>query len=258
MFRYTSISISFVIVLFALLIQVQYEGNPWWILFIPVVIYLGFLIVGSVKISLNFYFKSLCSSKTKEKVIAITFDDGPDIKITPKLLDLLARENCTATFFCIGQKVEDHPQLVQQMDSSGHLIGNHSYSHHRWFDLFSHKRMLKEIEMTDEAIKKAIGKVPMLFRPPYGVTNPTLKRIVEKTNLTSVGWSLRSFDTIHDRKKVMNKLTAKTRPGDVVLFHDTNEKILGIIEAYLRWLKENDYSVVSLETLFNVNAYDTE
>jgi len=258
MFRYTSISISFVIVLFALFIQVQYEGNPWWILLIPVVIYLVFLVVGSVKISLNFYFKSLCKAKTKEKIIAISFDDGPDPVVTPKVLDLLKRENLPATFFCIGQKVEQYPELLKKVYEDGHLVGNHSYSHHKWFDLFSRKRMLKEIEMTDEAIKKVTGKVPMLFRPPYGVTNPTLKRIVEKTNLTSIGWSLRSFDTIHDPVKVIQKLKQKTKPGDIVLFHDTNEKIINIVEEYLIWLKENNFKVESLETMLNLEAYDTK
>lgn len=256
MFRYTSISITFTIVLFALVLQLQYQGGSWWILSIPVIIYLVFLIVGSIKISLNFYFKSICRARTKEKVIALTFDDGPDTEVTPKLLDILKRENILATFFNIGQKVDNNPELAKQIDEDGHLIGNHTYTHHKWFDLFSRKRMMKEIEMTDEAIKKATGKVPMLFRPPYGVTNPTLKYIIEKTNLTSIGWSLRSFDTIHDHEKVMKKLKRKTKPGDIVLFHDTNEKIISIVEEYLAWLKENQYSVVSLENHVKVDAYE--
>lgn len=258
MFRYTSISISFVIVLFAMILQMQYQGGSWWILLIPVVIYLAFLVVGSIKISFNFYLKSLCRAKTNEKVIALTFDDGPDPSITPRLLDILNRENISATFFCIGQKVDNNPDLAKQIVDNGHLIGNHTYSHHTWFDLFTRKHMLKEIEMTDEAIKRATGKVPMLFRPPYGVTNPALKYIVEKTNLTSIGWSLRSFDTIHDHEKVMKKLKRKTKPGDIVLFHDTNEKIINIVKEYLAWLKENEFKVENLETLLNIKAYDTE
>jgi peptidoglycan-N-acetylglucosamine deacetylase len=257
MFRYSSISISFTIVLFALIIQVQYEGNPWWILLIPIFAYLAFLVVGSIKISLNFYFKSFCRVKTKEKIIALTFDDGPDPQVTPKLLDILKRKNIPAAFFCIGQKVDENSELAKKIVEDGHLIGNHTYTHHTWFDLFSRKHMLKEIEMTDEAIKRAIGKIPMLFRPPYGVTNPALKYIVEKTNLTSIGWSLRSFDTIHDPEKVMKKLKRKTKPGGIVLFHDTNEKIIVVVTEYLAWLKANEFKVESLETMLNLQAYDT-
>lgn len=223
---------------------------------IPIAIYISALAIGSIKIGLNFYFRSANNAKTSEKIIAITFDDGPHPEVTPKLLDLLKEENVNATFFCIGQKIEALPEIIQDIHKDGHIVGNHSYTHHRWFDLFSTKKMTLEIEKTNIATTNAIGRNPILFRPPYGVTNPTLKKALQKTDMISVGWSLRSFDTVNDKEKVIEKLIAKTRPGDVVLFHDTDEKILAIIKAYLNWLNENGFKIVSLEQLFNIEAYE--
>lgn len=256
MFRYSTISISFFIILFALILQVQYEGSPWWIVLIPIVIYAAALIIGSIKIGLNFYFKSANKASTDEKIIAITFDDGPHPEITPKLLDFLTQENIYATFFCIGERINEHPEVIQRAHKDGHLIGNHSYTHHRWFDLFGKKKMIKEIEQTNEAIMKLIGKYPILFRPPYGVTNPTLKGALKKTNMISAGWSLRSFDTVKNADHVIRKLIRNTKPGDVILFHDNDLKIIEIVSEYLRWLNENDFKIVSLEQLFNIEAYE--
>lgn len=258
MFRYTTTSISFFILLFALIVQVQYEGSPWWIILVPVIIYLFFLIIGSVKIRYNFYFPSHCKGKADENIIAITFDDGPDEQVTRQLLDVLKKGNYPATFFCIGEKAAEHPDIIQEINNNGHLIGNHSYTHHRWFDLFSVKKMTAEIEKTNKVVEKIIDKSPLLFRPPYGVTNPSLKKAVIKSEMISIGWSLRSFDTVNNKEKVMKKLTSKTKAGDVVLFHDTDEKIIEIIEDYLDWLKSKGFKIVSLDQLFNIDAYETK
>ena len=258
MFRYSTISISFFIILFALIIQVQYEGSPWWVLLIPIVIYIAALAIGSMKIGLNFYFKSANSIKTKEKIIALTFDDGPHPEITPKLLDILKQENVHATFFCIGEKINEHSGVIQNIHKDGHIIGNHSYTHHRWFDLFWKNKMIKEIELTNETIRKLIDKNPILFRPPYGVTNPTLKGALKKTEMISVGWSLRSFDTIWDKEKVLKKLMAKTKPGNVILFHDTDEKILPLIKEYIAWINNNGFKIVGLDQLFKIDAYEVD
>lgn len=258
MFRYTPISIVFVVLLLASILQVQYEGGPWWIIAIPVLLFLIVISIGSFKISLNFYLKSLIKSKTDEKIIAITFDDGPNLEVTPQLLDLLKSEEIPATFFCIGKQIEKYPEVVKTIDQKGHLIGNHSYSHHRWFSFFSSKKMESEIIMNNELIHRTTGKYPALFRPPYGVTNPNLKQALSAVNMYSIGWSLRSFDTVKNKDFVIRKLIRKTKPGDVVLFHDNDVKIIEIVSVYLKWLKENGFKVVSLDQLFNIEGYDAK
>ncbi|MEJ2594575.1 MAG: polysaccharide deacetylase family protein [bacterium] len=255
---YTSSSLLFGMVLLTIILMVQYLGiNPWWIA-IPVALYLALLITGSAAIGMNFYFRSLNRSSTKEKKIALTFDDGPDGKVTEALMDLLEKYDAQAAFFCIGKNVMQFPEIVRKAVDKGHIIGNHSYTHHRWFDLFSAKRMAAEIKATNREIERATGKTPALFRPPYGVTNPSLKKAIQETGMIPVGWSLRSFDTLGNKEKILKKLRRKTKPGKVVLFHDRGPELLQLMEEYLRWLSEKDYKVVSLTELFNMEAYEVD
>jgi peptidoglycan/xylan/chitin deacetylase (PgdA/CDA1 family) len=258
MSKFTITSILFLIILFALLIQYQQDVFPGWVVFIPVVVYVSLLVVGSVIIGMGFYFKSLCRSSPEDKLVALTFDDGPDPNKTPELLDLLDRFDAPAAFFCLGEKVEKHPEIVKSMDDKDHLLGNHSYSHSPWFDLYSSRKMQDEIHRTNKAIENIIGKQPRLFRPPYGVTNPALGKAIERSGMRSVGWSLRSFDTVNKQEKVKKKLVRRTLPGTVVLFHDTSHEVTDILGFYLNWLKTNGYKVVSLEQLFEVTAYEED
>lgn len=225
--------------------------------FIPVIFVYAFInILGSANIQLNYFLQSQCSSSTKRKVIAITFDDGPHPNHTLKLLEVLGSHNVNATFFCIGKNAGTHPEIVSEIIKKGHLVGNHSYSHNKLFDLFSSKKMQNEIQKTNKVLTSIIGNTPLLFRPPFGVTNPMLSKAISRTNMVSVGWSLRSFDTVKGPDAVIAKLMAKTKPGDVVLFHDTNPNIIAIIEKYLSWLNRNDYKIVSLTSLLNIKAYE--
>ena len=116
--------------------------------------------------------------------------------------------------------------------------------------------MHKELIDTNEVIEKVTGKTPLFFRPPYSITNPLLREIIKKTNMVSIGWSLRPFDTVINHKKVISSLKANTKPGDIVLFHDTNPNIIAIIEDYLIWLQKNDFKIVSLTNLLNIPAYE--
>ena len=101
--------------------------------------------------------------------------------------------------FCIGNNVASNSELLREIDKRGHLIGNHSWSHERWFDLYPSEKMKEEIEKTNKAIFETIGKKTRLFRPPYGVTNPSLKKALKSFDFYNIGWNIRSFDTINDR-----------------------------------------------------------
>ena len=254
--KYTGISILFIISLLAITIGYQQIYWPWWAVTVPVVIYLLFLAIGSFLICFNFYFTSVCKIKTTEKKIAITFDDGPHQEITPKLLEILKRHELPATFFWTGENISRNKDIVKKANEQGYLIANHSYSHSPRFDLFSHRKMIAEIEATTKEIERIIQKRPLLFRPPYGVTNPMLAKALQHTGLISIGWSLRSFDTVNSPEKVLKKLKKKTKPGVIVLFHDTKENTPGIIEEYAAWLKENGFEVVSLKNLLNIDGYE--
>src|SRR5690606_14734549 len=131
--------------------------------------------IGHFSMSWKFYLTPITSNKNlKDKKIAITFDDGPHPEITLKVLQLLKQYNAKATFFCIGQHIEKHPEILRAIADNGHDIGNHSFSHHLMIDFNSTEKWLQEIKQTDSSIQKITSKKTNLFRPPFGVTTPKL------------------------------------------------------------------------------------
>lgn len=239
------------------LIQV-YLFLPWkGIFFILVsILFLAHLVYSSVNVCSQVYLKTLCKGKTDKKQIAITFDDGPHAEITPKVLKILDSYNAKATFFCIGENINTNPSLLKDIDSKDHLIGNHTYTHHKWFDLFSSSKMKAELENTNGLIFEIINKKTKLFRPPYGVTNPPLKKAVNALNLQTIGWSIRSLDTIRSTEKTLKEITKKLVPGDIILFHDNREHIIEILPKFLDYVKSEGFEVVNIDKLLNIKAYE--
>lgn len=214
------------------------------------------LFYGCYYIGSNFFIKIICSSKTHQKQIAISFDDGPAINYTPEILQLLKEENVKATFFCIGNRIAGNENILKQIKEGGHIIGNHSYSHHFWFDLFSSKKMQEDLRRMDSEMERAIGLRPKLFRPPYGVTNPNLKKAIVAGNYTPVGWSVRSLDTvITDEKKLLNKINQSIKPGAVFLFHDTSKTTLQALPGFLQEVKNRGYQIIPLNKLLHLEPY---
>ena len=256
MFNYRNLNILFFFALLALIILSNYYEIGMLSYLILIAFYVSVIAIGTFSIQLNFYFKSLNAAKTNKKEIALTFDDGPHPEITPKVLKLLDEYQIKATFFCICKHVNKHSQIVKNDYEEGNVIGNHSYNHSNLFDLLSSVKMTHELNQTRNTIYHAIGRMSNLFRPPFGVTNPLLKIALHNTNLISIGWSVRSLDTNRSPKSVIARLKRKTRPGTIVLFHDTKEKIIPILKEFIPWLKNNGFSVVSLEELLQIDAYE--
>ena len=142
------------------------------------------------------------------------------------------------------------------MHDEGHLIGNHSFSHHFWFDMYGSKKMLADLQQMDEATKKILGVQPRLFRPPYGVTNPNLKKAIINGNYIPVGWSVRSMDTMtSDEDKLLGKVKKGIKPGAIFLFHDTSKATLAILPQFIREVKDRGYSIARLDKMLNLPAY---
>ena len=196
----------------------------------------------------------VCRTLTKKKQIAITFDDGPVEKNTALVLDVLKCNNITATFFCIGKRMNENKELLKRIDEEGHIVGNHSYSHHFFFDFFSTKRLQKELEETNKISQEVIHKKLKLFRPPYGVTTPSLAKVVKQGGYKTIGWSIRSMDTItNDKKKLLDKIT-KVKPGDIILFHEKVTLTINVLQAFIDSVKEQGYEIVRLDKLLNVEV----
>jgi peptidoglycan-N-acetylglucosamine deacetylase len=257
MLNFRNTNIIFILLLAALIGYDVYYHLPFYVYIIAVIAYSLLLFWGSYYVGSNFYFNIICSAKTNKKQIAISFDDGPAHEFTPQILQLLKQHNVPAAFFCIGKRVQENENLFKQVHEAGHIIGNHSYSHAMWFDLFSANKMYDDLQLMDAAMEKVIGLKPKLFRPPYGVTNPNLKKAVIKGNYISVGWNIRSLDTvITDEQKLLTKVTKALKPGAVVLFHDTGKAIPAVLPAFINVAREKGYEIVRLDKLLNLEPYE--
>lgn len=242
-----------VIVLLALHFALQIS---WWWLLVPVLFFVAITTYGVLNIDFNYFFKSLSLGNTSKFQIALTFDDGPVLQ-TKEVLRLLKEQQVPATFFCIGKNIEAHPEILQQMDAENHLVGNHSYSHAKTFDLLPAQKMLEEIEQTQTLIEKTIGKKTRLFRPPYGITNPPLAKAFAQTNLISVGWSARAFDTTEkDETKIFNSLCKQLKPGAIVLLHDRIPHTLNVTGNLINYCKDKGIEIIALDKLLALNVYE--
>ena len=117
--------------------------------------------------------------------------------------------------------------------------------------------MIKQkIEKTNGLIFETIGKKTKLFRPPYGVTNPALKRAIKDLNFHTIGWNIRSLDTINSVEKTVQRVKKQLSPGSIILFHDNREHIAEILKTFLEYAKSENYEIVPLDELLNIKAYE--
>jgi peptidoglycan-N-acetylglucosamine deacetylase len=252
-FKRTSV-IFLLLILFLNVFNIIFGISGWWYV-VPVVFLFGMTGLGSFRIGMSFYFEVICKFQSKDEIV-ITFDDGPDEFVTPKVLEVLKKYEVKATFFCIGNKAEKHPDLIKKIYSAGHIIANHSWCHKNTFGFFSTKKIISDLKRCNEVLQKIITVTPRFFRPPFGVTNPNMKRALKKFPLTPVGWSLRTLDTVKkDPARIMERLK-KTRPGDIVLFHDRIENIEKVLDEYLLFCKQKRWQIIPLDEMIKLPAYD--
>lgn len=215
------------------------------------------IVYGSATIEANFFVPAKCGIDTTKRQIALTFDDGPVTSITPKVLDVLKAYNVQACFFCIGSRIVGNEQLLQRIAAEGHLIGNHSFSHAYGFDFYPAAKVIADLQKTEQLIQQVIGKKTKLFRPPYGVTNPPIQKAVEKLGYEVIGWRVRSLDTaIKNEQQVVKRVVDRMLPGDVILLHDSHERIVPILKNILDYAKQNGYECIRLDKLLNIKAYE--
>lgn len=233
-----------------------YPAIQWWGFGFIVLVQLCILAYACTSISSGYFLPVLCNSATTEKVVALSFDDGPNATYTPQILDTLKKYDAPATFFCIGKNIAGNEAILSRINEEGHVLGNHSFSHDFWFDLYSAKKMLADMQQTDSAIAGITGLRPILFRPPYGVINPMVKKAILKGKYIPVGWSIRSLDTaIKDKQKLLLRITGRIKSGDVILLHDSMEVTAAILPELIEQIKDKGYRIVRLDKMLNIPAY---
>src|ERR1039457_762997 len=155
--------------------------------------------------------------------IALTIDDGPDPIVTPQVLDLLDRYGAKATFFCIGAKAAQYPDLCREIVRRGHAVENHSQHHRHNFSLLGSAGFTREIKAAQQTLTAITDQQPRFFRAPAGLRNPLLEPVLARFGLRFASWSVRGFDTCTgDAQKVKNRLLRGLYPGAILLMHDGN------------------------------------
>ena len=239
------------------MVALGFVNIPLWIFLVLTLMWLLITIAGSLFIQWNYHFNSLNQNpEISKNQVAITFDDGPHPKFTPQVLELLKKHHAKATFFCIGKHIETYPKLFKTIIGEGHTVGNHTYSHSNNFGFFSTKDVVAELERTNQIVKTIANLELQLYRPAFGATNPNIKKALQLTGLTSIGWNKRSLDTTNlSQQKVFDRVTKNLKKGDVILLHDSSEKSVVVLEQLLLLLKQENMEAVTIDSLFNINAY---
>ena len=192
-----------------------------------------------------------------EKVVALTFDDGPTPDKTNQILQILAEEQIPATFFLIGQEVQQHPQLVRQILAAGHQVGNHSFSHQRMI-FKSPAFVAGEIEQTDKLLRDSGVDGVIYFRPPYGKKLLVLPWYLMKHHRVSVTWDVapENFPKIAKDPQVLVDYTVQqTKPGSIILLHvmyDSRQATMQAVPQIIRQLKAQGYRFVTVHELLKL------
>ncbi len=176
------------------------------------------------------------------KLFSLTFDDGPNLEYTPEVLDILDKYQIKATFFLLGQQVENYPELAQEIVARGHLIGNHSYDHPD-YETLTDEEILEDFTKTQDIIEEVTQIRPVIYRTPYGGGGGRVVRLLEGAtsviwNVDSEDWLSRNSQTIYE--KVMDELQPKT----LLLMHDSHEAVVPALEILIPVLKEEGYVFV--------------
>lgn len=191
---------------------------------------------------------------SQEKVIALTFDDGPYPEYTPPILDILKKNNIKGTFFWIGQNLKAFPELGKQVVAEGHAIGNHTW--HHWYKNMSAAVAAREIEDTTELIYKTTGVRTSLFRPPGGYLYNGVADYAKKKNYLVAMWSADSSDYSRPGvDKLVNNVMRNAKPGGMVLMHDGGGNRVNTVKALpiiINKLRQQGYKFVTVSELFEL------
>ena len=192
---------------------------------------------------------SLPASAADRGEVCLTFDDGPDPDVTPRVLDLLDRFQAKASFFCIGERAAAYPELVREIARRGHSVENHSYHHRSAFAFFGTSWLRRQVEATQEILTSLAGRPPAFFRAPAGFRSPLLHFVLSVAGLHYVSWTRRGFDAVsRDPQRILRRLTRGLAAGDVLLLHDSAPIVLDVLPALLEELVARGLRPVSLVT----------
>lgn len=179
--------------------------------------------------------------------VCLSFDDGPDAMLTPRVLELLDRYQAKASFFCIGEKAEALPELVREIARRGHSVENHSYRHRKAFAFFGLFRLTREVKAAQAALTAITGRPPVFFRAPAGFRSPLLDPVLANCALRYVSWTRRGYDAVsRNPQRILRRLTRRLAAGDLLLLHDNAAVVLDVLPSLLEQVAARGLRSVSL------------
>jgi peptidoglycan-N-acetylglucosamine deacetylase len=204
---------------------VYLDPPPLWVPLLFGLFYLAVIGWGVMSPALSMFGDSLCQVTGARGQVALTFDDGPDPYSTREALRILREENARATFFVVGKKAAKYPEILREIVEQGHALGVHSYGHERLYSLLPPERVRQDIERVRAIIVEATGHDTVWFRPPIGQMSPRTAEGVERAGVSTIGWSVRSFDGVRRTTdaQCLRRVTAGLKEGAIVLLHDAWE-----------------------------------
>ncbi len=204
--------------------------------------------------------RGIRNADTTKKIVALTFDDGPNNGYTREILEILRENNIHGTFFMVGQNVTEYPKVVQEAFLDGNIIANHTESHHNLANLEG-EAIEQELVQGSQAIHKVIGKKPLLFRPPYGSCSIKSFRVARNLGLKTIMWSSIT-DDYHFKAtsptKIASEIISLVGPGAIITLHDgggNRQKTVEALAIIIKELKGKGYEFVTIPELLGIAAY---
>ncbi|WNC14045.1 polysaccharide deacetylase family protein [Brevibacillus brevis] len=192
---------------------------------------------------------------TQKKVVALTFDDGPDATYTPKILEVLHQNKVPATFFVLGSQVEKHPRVMQWISKAGHEIGNHGYHHYDLNKLTEHE-VYEDIKQGERAILKTTGILAQYYRPPGGVMTHDVMNAVQACGYDIIHWSVdpRDWSLARTASVIAKSVKSNVSSGDIILFHDgglNQRQTVAALQELITDLRSQGYRFVTVSQLLD-------
>ena len=186
--------------------------------------------------------------KKNQKVVALTFDDGPNPATTNQALDTLSKYGIKATFFVLGKNVSGNEEILKRMKADGHVIGNHSWSHPVLSKL-SLDEAKKQITDTEDALTKVLGSSSKLMRPPYGAITDDIRNSLD---LSFIMWDVDSLDwKSKNEASILTEIQRQVRNGSIILMHDIHAETVNALPKIIDYLKEQGYHFVTVPEMLN-------
>ncbi len=219
-------------------------------------LYINLCILGCFFPQTNFLFPVISRGSSGKNYVALTFDDGPSEPTTKKIINLLDKYSAKATFFVSGVNAKSYPEIIREIIARGHSIGNHSYSHSPFLMLKSYRAIKREIAQAKEILKE-MGVEALAFRPPVGIINPGLGKILDELDMVCITFNRRAGDAGNFFvKNISRKILNNIKPDDIILLHDVpagnthnDEIFLSEAEKILAGISARGLTIVPLSDL---------